>query len=43
MSIKKEKKRRGYPFRNESPIKLIDNPEEETTKKSPPRYGVYKQ
>jgi len=27
MSIKKEKKRRGYPFRNESPIKLIDNPD----------------
>ena len=43
MSLKKEKKRRGYPFTTKSPIKEKDKTEEaETVKpKSPPRYGVY--
>ncbi len=43
MSIKKETKKKGYPFKNTSSIKLKDKSDEEKIEpKSPPRYGVYK-
>jgi hypothetical protein len=43
MSIKKGTRKKGYPFRNTSSIKLKDKSEEEKSeRKSPPRYGVYK-